>query len=73
MRAGCCSDCRHFQDQPAALEAVLPGLSSFSSAYASVRSDDGICVLHDRYVAASGNCAGHVARLMPAEKFIIIT
>lgn len=52
---------------------VLRGLSSFSSAYASVRSDDGICVLHDRYVAASGNCAGHVERLMPAEKFIIMT
>jgi len=54
-----CAGCRHFNGRPLDLEAALPGLSSLSSAYASVRSDDGICALHDRYVAASSWCAGH--------------
>jgi hypothetical protein len=35
----------------------MPGLSSLSSAYAAVRADDGICAVHDRYVAASSVCA----------------
>jgi hypothetical protein len=49
--------CRHFNHAPAALEAALPGLSSLSSAYAAVRGDDGICAIHDRYVAGSSVCA----------------
>jgi hypothetical protein len=52
-----CLKCRHFNHAPAAVEAALPGLSSLSSAYAAVRSDDGICAVHDRYVAASSVCA----------------
>jgi hypothetical protein len=54
-----CADCRHFNGRPLDIEAALPGLSSLSSAYAAVRSDDGICALHDRYVAASSLCAGY--------------
>jgi hypothetical protein len=38
------------------IEAALPGLSSLSSAYAAVRSSDGICAVHERYVAASSIC-----------------
>ena len=53
---GCCAGCRHFNDRPLDLEAALPGLSSLSSAYAAVRSQDGICALHDRYVAATSRC-----------------
>jgi hypothetical protein len=41
---------------PAALEAALPGLSSLSSAYGAVRADDGLCRVHDRYLAASYRC-----------------
>jgi hypothetical protein len=54
-----CADCRHFNARPPDLEAALPGLSSLSSAYAAVRSDDGICAVHDRYIAASSVCAQH--------------
>ena len=61
VREVSCMDCRHFNGQPFDLEAALPGLSSLSSAYAAVRSDDGICALHDRYVAASSACASYSA------------
>ena len=64
LRSDSCADCRHFNGRPLDIEAALPGLSSLSSAYAAVRSDDGICALHDRYVAASSLCAGHAARFM---------
>ena len=59
VRPDCCADCRYFNGRPCDIEAALPGLSSLSSAYAAVRSDDGICVLHDRYVAASSLCAAY--------------
>ena len=52
-----CADCRHFNARPLDIEAALPGLSTLSSAYAAVRSDDGLCAVHDRYVAASSVCA----------------
>jgi hypothetical protein len=52
-----CLECKHFKNAPAALEAALRGLSSLSSAYAAVRSEDGLCAVHDRYVAASSVCA----------------
>jgi hypothetical protein len=52
-----CSQCKHFQNQPSQVEAALPGLSSLSSAYAAVRCSDGICAVHERYVAASSVCA----------------
>jgi hypothetical protein len=58
-RGGSCATCRHFNDQPSDIEAALPGLSSMSSAYAAVRSSDGLCGTHDRYVAASSLCAGY--------------
>jgi len=57
----CCGGCRHFNGRPTDIEAALPGLSSLSSAYAAVRSNDGICVVHDRYVAADSVCAAYVA------------
>jgi hypothetical protein len=53
----CCLQCRHFNHAPSAIEAALPGLTSLSSAYAAVRADDGICAIHDRYVAGSSICA----------------
>jgi hypothetical protein len=57
-RPASCADCRQFNGRPLDIEAAFPGLSSLSSGYASVRSNDGMCALHDRYVAASGICAG---------------
>jgi len=59
VRAGvvaACGRCRHFLKIPAALEAALPGLRALSSAYAAVRADDGLCRLHDRYLAATFSC-----------------
>jgi len=61
-RPGSCADCRHFNGRPLDIEAALPGLSSLSSAYAAVRSNDGICAVHDRYVAASSVCASYAGR-----------
>jgi hypothetical protein len=52
-----CRQCKHFQNQPSQVEAALPGLASLSSAYAAVRCSDGICAVHERYVAASSVCA----------------
>jgi hypothetical protein len=52
-----CRQCKHFRNDPPHVEAALPGLSSLSSAYAAVRCNDGICAVHDRYVAASSLCA----------------
>ena len=48
------------------MEQALPGLSSLSSAYASVRGDDGICRRDDRLQRAQAGCAAFTAR--PAAK-----
>jgi hypothetical protein len=60
-RAQTCIGCRFFLHEPHALERALPGLASLSSAYASVRGNDGLCAVHDRYVAASSSCVRHRA------------
>jgi len=52
-----CGRCRHFQNQPLEVEAALPGLSALSSAYAAIRCSDGICAVHERYIAPSSICA----------------
>lgn len=51
-----CRNCRHFRNDPAYLEAAIKGLSALSSAYASVRGDDGLCLAHDRYLSADAGC-----------------
>jgi hypothetical protein len=51
-----CARCKHFQNDALQVEAALPGLSSLSSAFAAVRCSDGICAVHERYVAASSIC-----------------
>ncbi len=61
-----CRNCRHFTDAAAVLEAAMPGLSSLSSAYATVRSGDGICGLHERYIAATCTCGSHSTRIHTA-------
>jgi hypothetical protein len=58
-----CGSCRHFRNDPAYLEAVTPGLSSLSSAFASVRADDGLCLLRDRYLSARASCSRFAAAL----------
>jgi hypothetical protein len=56
-----CGSCRHFRNDPAYLEAAIPGLSSLSSGAASVRADDGLCLHRDRYLSARASCAHFAA------------
>jgi hypothetical protein len=65
VRPDSCADCRHFNGRALDIEAALPGLSSLSSAFAAVRSNDGLCAVHDRYVAATSVCAAHAATIDP--------
>jgi hypothetical protein len=53
---GRCANCIHFCNDPAFLERNMPGMASMSSAHASIRSDDGICARHDRYLSARSSC-----------------
>jgi hypothetical protein len=57
-----CGSCGHFRNDAAYLETVFAGLTSLSSGYGSVRADDGVCLLHDRYLSARASCASHAAR-----------
>jgi hypothetical protein len=54
-----CGSCRHFDNAPASFERAFPGLLSFSSGSASVRGQDGICLLHERLVSARSGCKQH--------------
>ncbi len=54
-----CGTCRHFCREPHEIEAQLPGMRSLGSVYGSVRAADGICRLHDRYLAASSSCPSY--------------
>lgn len=57
-----CRSCVHFRNDPAYLECALPGLTSFSSAHASVRGDDGLCLHHDRYLGANASCSDFLSQ-----------
>jgi hypothetical protein len=51
-----CIRCRHFRNSPEFLENLFKGLTSLSSAHGSVRCEDGICLITDRYLAANRSC-----------------
>jgi hypothetical protein len=51
-----CLQCRYFRNDPEFLESLYKGLTALSSAYGAVRCEDGICLLHDRYLAAHRSC-----------------
>lgn len=51
-----CFQCKHFRNSPEYLESTYKGLTVLSSAYGSVRSEDGICVLNDLYLSANRCC-----------------
>jgi hypothetical protein len=63
---GLCRDCRSFEGRPLAVEAGLPMIASLSSAHGSSRADDGLCMLHDRFVRARAHCDAFDARPAPA-------
>ncbi len=56
----CCFNCAHFRNSPEYLESVYRGLQTMSSGHASVRKDDGICVLHDLYLSADARCDQYI-------------
>ena len=60
---GACADCRHFCAGALALERRTPGLRILSSAFGAVRSRDGLCDVHDRYVPAHAQCEHFLARI----------
>jgi hypothetical protein len=51
-----CATCCHFVDDAREIERQLAGLITLSSAYAAVRAADGLCSVHDRYLAAASGC-----------------
>jgi len=51
-----CLHCSHFRNSPAFLESIFRGLTALSSAYGSVRKDDGICLENDLYLSAYDWC-----------------
>jgi hypothetical protein len=51
-----CRACRHFRNDAAYLEIAFAGLTSLSSADGSVRSEDGLCLRHQRYLSARCCC-----------------
>jgi hypothetical protein len=54
-----CLNCRNFRNNPQYLEKVFKGLNILSSGHASVRKDDGVCLLHDIYLSADALCEQH--------------
>ena len=51
-----CGSCRYFDSEPASVERQIPGLRSLGSGYSSVKSGDGVCRHHGRYLAAEYRC-----------------
>ncbi|RMG73784.1 MAG: hypothetical protein D6710_02780 [Nitrospirae bacterium] len=52
----CCLNCVHFNNEPSYLEEVFRGLIVLGSGYASVKRDDGICAVTDRYLSGNNLC-----------------
>jgi len=45
-----CRQCRFFDDDPASIEAQLPGIKALGSAYGSARGNAGICQVLERFM-----------------------
>jgi hypothetical protein len=54
-----CLTCGYFAGAADEIERRLPGLRTLGSVYGSVRGADGLCRLHDRYLAPSSSCLSH--------------
>lgn len=67
MPAPCCGHCAHFCNDPEALEQIFAGLKIMSSGHASVRGQDGLCTLHDRYRPWRDVCPSYLAAAAPAD------
>jgi len=58
-----CQKCAHFKNDPVFVEEAYPGLTSFSSGYASVRDQDGFCDYNALYLSARDSCSSFVPRI----------
>ena len=65
-----CQHCAHFNDDPAFIEAEIPGLTSFGSAYSSARGHAGICHASDRFMdpVPAENCRSFAPRAPKSEE-----
>jgi hypothetical protein len=57
-----CEKCKHFKNDPAAIEANYPGLKIMSSGFASVRDHDGLCEHNQLYLSARDSCPNFTPR-----------
>ena len=57
-----CEGCAHFCTDPGQVEAGLPGLAILSSAHASARGRDGLCLAHDRMTNGVRRCPTFTAQ-----------
>jgi len=58
--APACARCTYYVDDRALLEARIPGLASFGSAFGASVGADRLCVRHDRLVSPRDRCAAFV-------------
>lgn len=56
-----CKKCIFFESDPAVIEKTFKGLTILSSGYGSVRSDDGLCLILNRYLSSRDSCGGYIA------------
>lgn len=54
-----CFGCVDFCDDPALIEAALPGLSAMSSGHASVRAQDGLCLRYSHILNGRQRCPAY--------------
>ena len=52
-----CADCRHFNNDPEALEKSFPGILALSSPYGSTRGRAGICAVRDTFQDPEAACS----------------
>ncbi|MEW6214734.1 MAG: hypothetical protein AB1478_05945 [Nitrospirota bacterium] len=52
-----CMECVYFNNDPAWLEKVFPGLNALSSAYGATRGESGICIKKDIYLSPVRQCS----------------
>jgi hypothetical protein len=69
MNERTCQHCARFADDPAVIEAEIPGLTSFGSAYSSARGYAGICREFDRFMdpVLARDCPSFVSRTVDCE------
>jgi hypothetical protein len=51
-----CGRCRHYERERHVLEAMIPGLTSFSSGFGASVGDTRLCLLRDQLVSPRDSC-----------------